>query len=73
MTPQSTPTAHAQHMRSLLRLPAVLNRTGLSRSGLFELVRSGLFDKPIPLYGRAVAWDSLAVDAWIAARIAAAV
>jgi prophage regulatory protein len=73
MTPQSTPTAHTQHMRSLLRLPSVLARTGLSRTGLYELIRDGSFAKPLPLTGRSVAWDSFAVDAWIDARIAAAV
>jgi prophage regulatory protein len=76
MTTTSLPAAqhaqHAQHQRSLQRLQSVLNRTGVSRSGLYQLIAQGAFPKPIPLNGRAVAWDSLAIDAWIEARITAA-
>lgn len=64
-------TPHAQQQRSLLRLQHVLGRTGLSRSGAYQLIAQGEFPKPIPLNGRAVAWDSQAIDAWIESRIAA--
>ena len=62
----------AQHVRALLRLQQVLALTGLARSTLYKLVSERSFPAPIPLTGRAVAWDSQAVDAWIESRITAA-
>lgn len=47
---------------TLLRLPDVLKRTGLSRSAVYAL--DG-FPKPIKISGRAVAWASSEIDAWI--------
>ena len=55
----------------LIRLPAVLGSTGLSRTALFKLRREGRFPSPVAIGGRAVAWSSAEVSAWIAARIAA--
>lgn len=54
----------------LERLPAVLARTGLSRSTLYRLVAVGRFPPPIKLSQRASAWDAGGVDRWIADRIA---
>jgi prophage regulatory protein len=54
----------------LLRLPAVKARIGLCRSSIYARVAEGTFPAPISLGARAVAWDSRAVDAWIAERIA---
>ncbi len=56
----------------LLRLPAVKERVGLSRSTLYNKIAVGEFPAPVSLGARAVAWDSRAIDAWIAARIASA-
>jgi prophage regulatory protein len=53
------------------RLPAVLRATGLSRSHLYALVKSGQFVAPVVLGARAVGWDVVQVRAWIAARIEA--
>jgi prophage regulatory protein len=61
-----------QLIRSLLRLQQVLDRTGLARSTLYKLISKQDFPAPIPLTGRAVAWDSQAVDSWIESRITAA-
>lgn len=57
--------------QSLLRLPAVCERTGLPKTTIYRLIREGKFPAPIPLAGRTRAWDSTAVDGWIAACIAA--
>lgn len=62
----------AHKPRALLRLQRVRARTGLARSTLYKLISEKKFPAPIPLAGRAVAWDSRAVDAWIDSRIAAA-
>jgi prophage regulatory protein len=56
----------------LLRLPEVLQRTGLSRSGLYAALAAGTFVRPVKLgpNARAIAWPSEEIDAWIAERIA---
>jgi prophage regulatory protein len=54
---------------SLLRLPVVRARTGLSRSSIYARVAAGTFPRPIAIGPRAVAWPSDAVDAWIGERI----
>jgi prophage regulatory protein len=62
-----------RHVRALLRQQQVRDLTGLSRSTLYKLISEGDFPSPIQLAGRSVAWDSLAVNAWIESRIAASV
>lgn len=51
---------------TLLRLPDVMGRTGLSRSAVYALEG---FPKPVKLSGRAVAWVQSEVEAWIAETI----
>jgi len=51
---------------SLLRLPAVKARTGLSRSEIYRRVSSGKFPAPIKLGTRVTAWSSQAIGTWIA-------
>jgi prophage regulatory protein len=55
----------------LERLPAVLARTGKSRSQLYADIKAGLFPHPLKIGGRAVAWLSSEIDAWCEARAAA--
>lgn len=52
----------------LLRLPDVLDRIGLRRSRLYDLVARGRFPQPVQLSSRAVAWHESEVDAWCAGR-----
>ena len=59
----------ARTARALLRLQQVQALTGLARSTLYKLISDQDFPAPIQLTGRAVAWDSQAVDAWIELRI----
>ena len=54
---------------SLLRLPTVRARTGLSRSSIYARVAAGTFPRPVAIGPRAVAWPSDAIDAWIGERI----
>jgi prophage regulatory protein len=56
---------------TVLRLPAVKARTGLSRSTIYAYMRAGLFPQPISISARCVAWIEFEIDAWIADRIAA--
>lgn len=41
---------------TLLRLPAVLARTGRSRSSLYEDIHNGIFVRQVPIGPRAVGW-----------------
>jgi prophage regulatory protein len=56
----------------LIRLPAVCELTGLSRSSVYALSKTGAFPKPVKLSERSSGWPESAVRAWIAQRIAAA-
>ncbi len=55
--------------RKILRLPNVLDRTGLSRSTVYQRVTEGSFPKPVSLGARAVGWIETEVDEWIARQI----
>lgn len=57
----------------ILRLPAVMAKTGLSRSSIYALIQSGEFPKQIRLSRQTVGWDSASVDAWIQDKISASV
>jgi prophage regulatory protein len=54
----------------LLRRPEVENKTGLSRSAIYEGIKSGSFPEPVPISNNAVAWLCSEVDEWINQRIA---
>ena len=53
-----------------LRLPEVIARTGLSRSTIYEKIKSKKFPLPISLGDRAVGFIDREIDDWIEARIA---
>jgi prophage regulatory protein len=56
-------------MNRLIRLPALMDRTGLSRSTIYLLISRGTFPRPVSLGARSVAWIEADVDDWIEARI----
>ena len=56
---------------TILRLPQVLARTGLSRSTIYAKVAAGEFPEPISLGARAVGWLADEVEAWLVARVEA--
>jgi prophage regulatory protein len=51
--------------QSILRLPAVKARTGLSRSSIYLRMSQGQFPKSIPLGPRIVGWLETDVENWI--------
>jgi predicted DNA-binding transcriptional regulator AlpA len=55
---------------TLLRLPVVQARTGLSRTHIYRLVGDGTFPKPVRLGVRHTAWIAAEVEAWIGDTIA---
>ncbi len=54
---------------TVLRLPAVKARTGLSRSTIYLRVSQGAFPAPVSLGGRAVGWIEAEVNAWLTVQI----
>jgi prophage regulatory protein len=46
-----------------LKLPEVRNRTGKSRSSIYQGVKDGTFPKPIKLGPRAVGWIEAEIEA----------
>ena len=56
------------HTDRLLRRVEVEERTGLSRSAIYRLMREEKFPAPILIGARAVRWSQSELDAFIAAR-----
>lgn len=54
---------------SILRLPTVKARTGLSRSTIYLRISEGHFPKPISLGGRAVGWIEEEITEWLHQQI----
>lgn len=52
-----------------IRLPAVSAMTGYSKPTIYAHIASGKFPRPIPLAGRAVAWEMSEVQAWMRGRM----
>lgn len=48
--------------------PVVMDRTSLSRTTLWRMVRAGTFPRPIPLSPGRVAWSEAEVSQWMAER-----
>lgn len=54
---------------SILRLPNVKARTGLSRSTIYAMIKDQRFPQHIRLGARSVGWLENEVEAWIESRI----
>lgn len=50
---------------TVLRLPAVKQRTGLSRSAIYNRVVAGSFPRSLSLGGRARGWLESEISSWI--------
>jgi prophage regulatory protein len=49
----------------ILRLPAVLKLTGLSRSSIYLMISSGNFPRQVSLGARAVGWRECDIHDWL--------
>ena len=49
----------------ILRLPAVLERTGLTRSTLYRKIQAGTFPKQVAISVRCAGWRESAVSEWM--------
>ena len=54
----------------LLPITAVVEKAGISRPYVWNLIGQGAFPRPLHLGKRARAWRSDEIDAWIEARTA---
>ena len=54
--------------RRVLRMPAVMERTGLSRASIYRLIQADDFPAAMRLGSRAVGWPAQRFDEWIASR-----
>lgn len=55
--------------RRIMRLPQVQDATGFGRAWIYELMKRGDFPQARKIGLRAVGWDSLEVEAWIAEQL----
>jgi prophage regulatory protein len=49
----------------ILRLNAVLDRTGLSRATLYRKIQNGTFPKQVRIAARCTGWRESAVNEWM--------
>lgn len=62
--------ATVQQPRRILRLPQVKAVSGLGRTKIYDLMKEGRFPKARRIAGaNVVGWDSVEIDAWIAAQL----
>jgi prophage regulatory protein len=54
-----------------IRVREAIEKTGLSKSSIYDLMAQGQFPQTVRLGGRSVAFVEGEVDAWMAQRIAA--
>jgi prophage regulatory protein len=65
----SYPKLTIQLQQALMRRKTVQELTGLSRSGLYLVIKNGTFPKPIKIGLRAVAWKATDIYIWIESKI----
>lgn len=52
----------------ILRLPQVIDKTGLSRTTVYESIKRGDFPNPVQLTERSIGWREHEIDEWIEGR-----
>ena len=53
----------------ILRLPAVMDVTGLGRTTVYEQMATGRFPRPIKLGERAVGWLEADIQNWLETKV----
>ena len=66
----AAPTAPQPVERHIMRRDEVERRTGFKRAHIYNLMKEGKFPKAKRIGLRAVGWDSLEIEQWIAERLA---
>lgn len=62
---------HTQDSPRLLRLPEVMQRTGLTRSAVYRQEAGGTFPRRVSISDSSRAWLEAEVEEWIIDRLAA--
>jgi prophage regulatory protein len=57
-------------MGAIIRLPQVIQKTGLSRSSIYASIAEGKFPAQIKLTKRSSGWLESEIDQWISDRVA---
>ncbi|MCK9619233.1 MAG: AlpA family transcriptional regulator [Methylobacter sp.] len=57
---------------NILKLPRVIEKTGLSRSSVYDLKKRGLFPEAVKLSARAIGWREGDIEDWLNNRPKAA-
>jgi len=68
LTSDLSPEPVAQEHR-ILRLRDVESKTGFKRAHLYTLMQKGEFPAAVRLGARAIGWDSVEVEQWVAERL----
>lgn len=55
---------------TLIRLPTVLQRTGLCKAWIYKLMAADKFPQSVKIGSRSIAFVESEVDAWVANKIA---
>ena len=55
----------------MLRLPSVIELTGLSRSSIYLRMKNNVFPQSISLGDRAIAWLESDIEQWIEEKVSA--
>ncbi|CQD39683.1 helix-turn-helix transcriptional regulator [Yersinia mollaretii] len=54
---------------NLMRLPGVMQKTGLKKSWIYFLMKQGEFPQSVKIGSRSVAWVESEVNNWILERV----
>ncbi len=54
---------------TILRRKQVEARTGLSRSTIYERIKTGAFPAPVSIGAKAVGWIESEIDSWLTAQV----
>jgi prophage regulatory protein len=67
----NAPSPQTRHRRPIrmLRLPQVVDATGLGKTKIYELQAEGTFPMRVKITSHSVAWIEEEVQAWLAARV----
>ena len=58
-----------QQLQLFIRLPAVLQKVGMSKSFVYDLITQDKFPKPVKVSSRISCWVAAEVDQWVQDRI----
>ena len=63
------PASTTTNPRRILRLPEVMAAVGFGRAHIYNLMAEGKFPKARRIGVRAVGWDSLEIEAYVATKL----